>query len=64
MDTIIETEGIGGRPLLCDHTGVSSKNREKTLDDTDVVRDVEKVAQRNAFSSASMPSPVFLSPFD
>jgi len=25
---------------------------------------VEKVPQQNSFSSASMPSPVFLSPFD
>jgi len=31
MDKIIETEGIGGRPLLCDHTGVSSKESQKHL---------------------------------
>ena len=42
MDKIIETEGIGGRPLLCDHTGVSSKESQKHLTTPDVVRDVEK----------------------
>src|SRR6266567_7795949 len=31
MDKIIETEGIGGRPLLCDHTEVSSKDPQKHL---------------------------------
>ena len=31
MDKIIETEGIGGRPLLCDHTGVSSQESQKHL---------------------------------
>ncbi len=31
MEKIIETEDIGGRPLRCDHTGVSSKESKKHL---------------------------------
>src|SRR5882724_3691428 len=31
MDKIIKTEGMRGRPLLCDHTGVSSKESQKHL---------------------------------